>query len=307
MVNPLMLEGVFPPIPTLFDSRGKLDTTALSTNLKWWQSFALAGFVILGSNGEAVLLETEEKLRLIDAAREAIAEDRVMVVGTGQQSTQGTIRLTQAAGSAGADYALVLPPFYYRGLMNDDVLERHFHDVADASPIPVILYNMPACTGIDLGGELIVRLAGHENIVGLKDSGGDLGKLGFVHLELGEGFRILAGSASFFLPALTVGAVGGVLALANIAPEQCIGIQRAVRSGEMQEATHMQIRLIPPNTAITRRWGVPGLKAALEMLGQHGGPVRNPLLPLGEAARVELRSILVRAGILGWQRKEMTI
>lgn len=300
------LEGIFPPIPTPFDTDGEIDVCALAENLGWWNQFDLSGLVVLGSNGEAVLLDENEKLRLIDTARAGVPEDRSMIVGTGAQSTRATIGLTQAAANAGADYALALPPFYYRGLMTADVLERHFRAVADASPIPVILYNMLACTGIDLSAELIVALAGHENIVGLKDSGGDVAKLGRIHGELGGRFQLLAGSASFLLPALSVGAVGGVLALANIAPRQCVEILRLALVRDIDAARELQVRMIPPNTAVTRRWGVPALKAAMEMLGLRGGPVRPPLLPLGAEERDELRSILIEARILDPDKEETT-
>jgi len=299
----LNLEGIFPPIPTPFDADGEIDVAALAENLDWWNRFGLSGVVVLGSNGEAVLLDEGEKLRLIEAARAGAPEDRAVIAGTSLQSTRATIALTQAAAGAGADAALVLPPSYYRGLMSDAVLERHFRAVADASRIPVLLYNMPACTGIDLSAELIVSLAAHENIVGLKDSGGDVAKLGRIHGDLGGRFRVLAGSAGFLLPALSVGAVGGVLALANIAPRQCVEILRLALTGDMHAATDLQVRMILPNTAVTRRWGVPGLKAAMEMLGLRGGPVRPPLLPLGGADRDELRSILVDARILDSDKK----
>jgi 4-hydroxy-2-oxoglutarate aldolase len=296
--NMALLEGIFPPIPTPFDADDEIDVVALAENLSWWNRFDLSGVVVLGSNGEAVLLDASEKLRLIEAVRAGVAEDRTMIVGTGAQSTRATISLTRAAGRAGADYALVLPPFYYKGMMTADVLERHFRAVADASPIPVVLYNMPACTGIDLGAELVVRLAAHENIAGLKDSSGDVVKLGQIHGELGGRFRLLAGSASFLLPAWSVGAVGGVLALANIAPRQCIEILGLASAGDVQTAAELQVRMIPPNSAVTRRWGVPGLKAAMEMLGLRGGPVRAPLAPIGHEKRDELRGILIKARIL---------
>jgi len=300
------LEGIFPPIPTPFDADGEIDVVALAENLAWWNRFDLSGVVVLGSNGEAVLLDEDEKLALIEAVRAGVAEDRSMIVGTGAQSTRATIGLTQAAAGAGADAALVLPPSYYKSQMTANVLERHFRAVADASPIPVVLYNMPACTGIDLTAELIIALAGHANIIGLKDSGGDVAKLGRIQGALDGRFRILAGSASFLLPALSVGAVGGILALANIAPRQCVEIFRLAAEGDVSTARDLQVRMILPNTAVTRRWGVPGLKAAMEMLGLRGGPVRLPLLPLGPKERDELRSILLEARILDPNEKETT-
>ena len=299
------LKGIFPPIPTAFDAGGDIDAAALTENLVWWNRFNLSGIVVLGSNGEAVLLDETEKLRWVEAARAGLPEDRSMIVGTGLQSTRATIALTRAVATAGADFALVLPPFYYKRLMSDRVLERHFRDVADASPVPVVLYNMPACTGIDLSAELVVGLAGHENIVALKDSSGDVVKLGRIHSELSDGFRLLAGSAGFLLPALSVGAVGGVLALANVAPKQCTEICRLFAEGASEAARELQIRMISPNTAVTRRWGVPGLKAAMDMLGLRGGPVRPPLLPLGGEQRAQLRSILLEARILDPENEEL--
>jgi len=299
-------EGIFPPIPTPFDADGAIDVAALAENVAWWNGFDLAGLVVLGSNGESVLLDDGERLRMIEAARSGLADGRLLIAGTGQPSTGATIRLTREAAAAGADYALVLPPFYYKGQMTDDVLETHYRAVADASPIPVVVYNMPACTGIDLSAELVVRLAQLGNVIGLKDSGGNVAKLGQIHAELRGGFRILAGSAGFLLPALSVGAVGGVLALANIAPRQCVEILRLAASGNVYEATELQVRMVRPNTAVTRRWGVPGLKAAMEMLGLRGGPVRPPLLPLAEGERRELRSILIEGQILESDKEATT-
>jgi 4-hydroxy-2-oxoglutarate aldolase len=301
-----LLEGIFPPIPTPFDADGGIDVEALAENLGWWNGFDLAGLVVLGSNGESVLLDDDERLRMIEATRSGLADERLLIAGTGRPSTEATIRLTHQAAAAGADFALILPPFYYKGQMTDDVLEAHYRAVADASAIPVIVYNMPACTGIDLSAELIVRLARSANVIGLKDSGRNVAKIGQIHAELGGRFRILAGSAGFLLPALSVGAVGGVLALANIAPRQCVEILRLAASGNIYAATELQVRMVRPNTAVTRRWGVPGLKAAMELLGLRGGPVRPPLLPLAEGERHELRSILIEAQILESSKEATT-
>jgi len=298
------VRGIFPPIPTPFDASGGIDLTALTENLRWWNGCGLSGIVVLGSNGESVLLEEGERIRLVEAARAGTPEDRAVVAGTGLQSTRATIALTRDAAAAGADYALVLPPSYYRNQMTDPALAQHYRAVADAAPIPVLLYNMPACTGIDLSAELVVELAGHENIVGIKDSGGDVVKMARIHGEVGGGFCLLAGSAGFLLPALAVGAVGGVLALANIAPRECIEILRLSSRGDVSAARATQIRMIAPNGAVTRRWGVPGLKAAMDMLGLHGGPVRPPLVPLDDAQREALRSILIDAAILDPAAKE---
>ena len=294
----LTLGGIYTPIPTPFDAKGVVDVEAIRSNLRFWNQHALRGIVALGSNGEAVLLSPDERILVVETVREESPEERLVIAGTGCQGTRETIDLTRRAARAGADAALVLPPSYYRGRMTPDAMTAHFFAVADASPVPLIVYNMPACTGIDLDAALVARLAGHENILGMKDSGGDLVKMGAIRDRLGPGFQILAGSASFLLPAITVGAIGGVLALANIAPKVCLDILQAAHDGRLEDAQEMQIRMVPVNTAVTRRWGVAGLKAAMEMLGLRGGPVRAPLQPLREDERQELRAILLRGGLL---------
>lgn len=293
-----LLQGVFPPIPTPFDAAGAVDREALKRNLQWWNRHELSGYVVLGSNGESVHLDEAEKLRMIADVRAEAPDDHLIVAGTGLLSTEATIALTERAAEAGADAALVLPPFYYRGQMTSEALVAHFGAVADVSPIPIILYNMPANTGIDMEAPLVTELSRHANIVGVKDSAGNIAKLAEIRHSVDGGFAILAGSAGFFLPALAVGADGGVLALANIAPAICIEILRAPGRGAWDEAKALQSRVVRANTAVTRRWGVPGLKAAMDMLGFYGGPPRRPLLPLADEARAELSEILTDAGIL---------
>ncbi len=294
----VQLDGIFPPIPTPFNSQGEIVTQALTENLAHWNRFDLRGYVVLGSNGEFVFLSEQEKLQILEAARAVIPSGKLLVAGTGCQGTEETIDLTKKAAASGADAALVLTPSYYKGQMTSEALTQHFHAVADASPIPVIIYNMPACTGIDLTAETVATMVKHPNIIGLKDSGGDVVKLGNIRRLAGSDFQVLAGSASFLLPALSVGAVGGILALANIAPAQCLAIYQHFLDSEWGQAREIQVRMIPVNTAVTRGWGVPALKAAMDMLGLYGGPVRPPLLPLSKALSRELRTILVEGGIL---------
>ena len=294
----LQLSGIFPPIPTPFTAKGGLALPALKKNLAHWNRFDLRGYVILGSNGEFVFLSEQEKLKVLETARTATPPDRLLIAGTGCQSTLSTIELTEVAAKIGADAALVLTPSYYKGQMTPVALTQHFHAVADASPIPIIIYNMPACTEIDLTAETVAIMAKHPNIIGIKDSGGNVVKMGDIRRLVGPEFQVLAGSASFLLPALSVGAVGGVLALANIAPEQCLAIYQHFLDGEWEQARELQVRMIPVNTAVTRGWGVPALKTAMDMLGLYGGPVRQPLLPLSDTLKAQLRNILVEGGIL---------
>lgn len=294
----LSLEGVFPPIPTPFGVEGNVAYQALVGNIERWNQYALAGYVVLGSNGEMVYLSDEEKVRVWETARQAIPSNKVMVTGTGCESTRQTIALSRQAADAGADAVLVLTPHYYDGQMTAKALIHHFRAVADASPVPVVLYNMPRVTNVDMDAATVTEIARHPNIVGIKDSGGNVGKLAQIVGSVGPGFQVLAGSASFFLPALAVGAVGGVMALANLAPQQLIDLYELSKSGKWNEAASMQRRLVSSNVAVTARFGVSGLKAALDMVGYYGGPVRSPLQPLEDREIQTLKGILAEGGVV---------
>lgn len=293
----LQLSGIFPPISTPFNDEGNVAVNAITKNLSYLNKFDLRGYVVLGSNGEYVLLTEKEKLQVLETARSTIPTDRLMIAGTGCQATNETAELTRKAAAIGADAALVITPSYYKGRMTPEALMEHYHTVADASPIPIIIYNMPACTSIDLEAETIARLTEHPNIIGLKDSGGNIVKMGDIRRLAGSDFQVLAGSASLFLPALSVGAVGGIMALANIAPAECLAVRQYFLDGERDRARNLQLRLIPVNTAITSGWGVPALKAAMDILGLYGGPVRLPLLPLTDEMKRQLEAILSEGGI----------
>jgi 4-hydroxy-2-oxoglutarate aldolase len=282
------LSGVFPPIPTPFDAQGDVDHRAVVENIERWNQYDLAGYVVLGSNGEAVYLSEDEKLRLLETARRAIPP----------QSTRQTIALTQQAAQAGADAALLVTPHYFGGKMTPDSLVRHFQAVAEASPIPVVLYNVPKFTHLDMDAATIARAAQHANVIGVKDSGGNVTKLADVVRLTDPDFQVLAGSAGFFFAALALGAVGGVLALANVAPQQCLDILHLFKARHWDEAAELQRRMVPVNAAVTARFGVAGLKTALDVLGYYGGPVRPPLLELAEGERQILRDILIEGGLL---------
>lgn len=288
----LKIEGVIPPLPTSFDQNEELAPAKIKSNIKKLSRYNLSGFLILGSNGEMVMLSHEEKIKAYNAAREAIDNGRIMLAGTGGQATSETVMLTKEAAKAGADAALVLNPFYYKGLMTKDALVKHYKTVADSSPIPVIIYNMPANSGMDMDAGTILAIADHPNIAGIKDSGGNLVKMGQIIAGAKPGFSVIAGSAGFLLPALVMGASAGILALANIAPYQCTEIFDSLRKGDLETAKKIQLRMIPVNTAVTRQWGVPALKYAMDYLGLYGGPPRKPLLPLEKDARASLTTML---------------
>jgi 4-hydroxy-2-oxoglutarate aldolase len=297
-LSAVSLSGVFPPIPTPFEAGGDVAYQALVENLQRWNEYDLAGYVVLGSNGEAVYLTDEEKIRVWETARQAIPADKLMIAGTGCESTRQTITLTRLAAGAGADVALAVTPHYYAGKMTPDALVRHYHAVAEASPIPVMIYNVPKFTNVNIDPAAIARAAQHPNITGIKDTGGSVAQMADIVRQADPDFQLIAGSASFLFAGLVLGAVGGILALANIAPQKCIDLYRLFQTEQWDEAAELQRWMIPVNAAVTTRFGIAGLKAALDMLGYYGGPARSPLLDLDEGERHALRGILAGAGVL---------
>ncbi len=293
----ISFSGIFPPLPTAFDNNENLMPDKIRFNIGKLSRYDLSGILILGSNGEQVMLSEKEKIAAIEAAREALPAGRILLAGTGCQSTRETISLTRASAAAGADAVLVLNPFYYKGNMNQGELVRHYFDVADASPVPVLVYNMPANTGMDMTAPMIIAMAEHPNIVGLKESGGNVVKMGEVLGKAKPGFQVLAGGAGFLLPSLAMGAVGGILASANIAPGHCIEIYNAFIAGDITRARDLQHSIIALNAAVTARWGVPALKAAMDHLGLFGGHVRRPLLPLNDEIRKQLVEMMGEKGL----------
>jgi len=294
----LKLGGIYPPIPTPFAGDGEVALQDLRRNLRAWSSTGLAGFVVLGSNGEYVTLSREEKLTTIKVTREEVSSGQAVIAGTGDESTAETVSLSRAAAGLGVDAVIVVTPHYYRSRMDAASLLAHYRAVADSSPVPVMLYNVPANTGIDMPPEVVLRLAEHPNIAGIKDSSGNIPAMAEILRCKPDRFTVFAGSAGFLLPALALGAAGGVVALANVAPKETVALFDAFQAGDLVGARERQLRLLPVNQAVTARWGVPALKAALDALGYYGGPPRPPLLPLGTAERGQLTSILAGAGLL---------
>ncbi|NWW74323.1 HOGA1 protein, partial [Climacteris rufus] len=295
----LNLEGIFPPLATPFSPTQEVDYAQLEGNLRRYASIPFRGLVVLGSNGEYPYLAPRERVEVVSCVRRALPRDRLLLAGSGCESTQATIELTVSMAEAGADVALVVTPCYYRGAMTSAALVHHYTEVGDASPIPVVLYSVPANTGLDLPMEAVVTLAQHPNIIGIKDSGGDITRMGLmVHKTRQEDFQVLAGSAGFLLASYAVGVSGGVCALANVLGAPLCQLDRLCREGQWHEARNLQHRLIEPNTAITRRFGIPGLKKAMEWFGYYGGPCRAPLALLSPAQVEELRSTFTANGWL---------
>lgn len=293
-----MFNGIYTPIVTPFNENEEIDFGKLKHNLDKWSQTKLDGIVVLGSNGEFVYLSEEEKLQVIEFAVKNFTGDKKVIVGTSCESTRETILLSKKAAALGADAVLLLPPNYYKGGMKEEILYRHFTDVADESPVPVMLYNMPGNTGINLSSALIARLSKHPNIVGIKDTGGNVVQIAETVRDTADDFAVFAGNTGYLLPALAVGARGATLALANILPEECCRLVALTAEKKFDEAKELQLKLLKINTLVTAKYGVSGLKAALDMLGYQGGLPRRPLRPAGDEVKTEIRDELIRIGAL---------
>ncbi len=297
-MNGYQLEGIYSPIATAFDENGALALDELRWNVRRWNEAELAGFVVMGSNGEFPHLTDEEQVMITRAVAEEVSADKYLVAGTGTLSTESTVSRTQRAAEAGADAAMVLPPYYYRPGMGARELEEHYVHVAEESPIPIILYNIPQFAAVELDVSLVAKLSHHPNILGLKDSGGNVMQMGRCVSDSADEFSVMAGSAGYLLPAMTMGCSGGVVALANIAPGECVRLYNLIRAGQWEEAMQLQEQVLLLVHAVTIRYGISGLKAAMDLLGYYGGNPRPPLLPLGPEGRKEIEDLLDDFGLL---------
>jgi len=290
------LSGIFPPLATPFNSDESIAWEKLEDNLEKLNKEPLSGYLVHGSNGEYKFMSTQEKLDMVKMVKQQCS-DKLILAGSGCESTMDTIKMTEEMVKAGADAVVVVTPCYYKGGMTGKALEAHYKAVADASPVPVILYTVPALTMLDLPLETIVNLASHPNIIGIKESGGDITKIGsMIHQTSDCQFQVLAGSASFLLASLTLGAVGSICAVANVLPGPCCQLMKLYQEGKLEEAKLLQHKLISPNNAVTRQFGVPGLKMTMDMLGYQGGHTRRPLLPLTPEQSQLLRQAFVSSG-----------
>ena len=282
----MQLKGVLAATTTPFNpATGEVDVGGFRRNVQFLLDGSVAGLVVFGSTGEGPLVDPDERAETLAAARE-MAVDRLVLAGTGAESTRATIRLCRAAAAAGADAVLVQPPGYFRSLMTAPALLEHYTRVADASPAPVVLYQVPPpFRSVDLEIPLIVRLAEHPNIIGVKDSTGDLAALRELGATCGEGFAVIVGTAAVLHDALDAGACAGILALAAFAPYECTELYRRWQSGERDEAGRLQVEAARLHRAVVAQFSVPGVKAALDLLGLVGGPPRPPLRALGAAER----------------------
>lgn len=283
------LRGVYPPIPTPFSGvEENIDCAALASNVDRWLTTGIRGLVVLGSNGEAPLLDDRESDTVIDTVRGRVSDSRLVIAGTGRESTKAAVAASQRASELGVDAVLVRTPSIFKAQTTDQAFIDHYTAIAEGSQAPVILYNFTALTGVTLPIEVVVALAEHPNIVGMKESGPDIGYVSALVDQTPDDFSVLVGSAPTFYASLMSGAAGGILALAVIVPNECVELFDLVRSCQYEPARELQRRLTPLAKLVTRVYGISGLKAALDLVGYVGGDPRFPLTAANQAARIEL-------------------
>ncbi|CAH0382212.1 unnamed protein product [Bemisia tabaci] len=289
------LNGVFPPLPTPFDQNENVDFDALRKNLSLWEKIPFKGYMVGGSNSELPFVSPAERLSIVKEARKVISDDKLLIGGSTCESTKATCELSEAMAKEGADGVLVLLPFYFKSRMNEAAILDHYTTVADKSPVPVVIYNMPIVTGIDIPISVLTKLSSHPNILGVKD--GDVVKLAGIKLATeGQKFEILAGSAGYLLPGILAGCVGGINGLAVVFGEAVCQLHQLAMSRQYEKAIELQMKLIQPDLMLMREYGVPGLKAAMDILGYYGGPPRKPLQPIKEADHGRIRECLIKSG-----------
>ena len=288
----LRFKGVIPPMITPFNKNGDINYEAFAFNIEKWNKTSLSGYLILGSNSEAAYLSEEEKLKSIEITVKTARKDVVVLAGTGMESERETIRFTNLAADMGVNAALILTPSYYTSEMSADAMINFFTNVADNVKIPVLLYNVPKFTHLNIQDTALKKLAAHKNIIGMKDSTGDIMQLvRFQNLVKDEDFQILTGTASAWFPALTLGVKAGIFALANCSPNELAEVQDLYESYELSQAESLYRKLFVLNTAVTVTYGVPGLKYACDLMGYKGMDVRSPLLELSDAKKSEIEKI----------------
>jgi 4-hydroxy-2-oxoglutarate aldolase len=286
------VSGIFPALTTPYHEDGSVSVEHFKADLLRYNKTGLAGYVVLGSTGESVLLSAAEADSLLIAGQAAAAPGKLLIAGTGAESTAETIARTKRAADLGYDVALVKTPYYYKPAYNPETYVRHYRAVADASPIPILLYSVPIFTGVTLETPEIVALAQHPNIIGIKDSSGAIQRIVEVAAQAPEHFRILTGSAGVLHPALASGARGAILALASALPEKCVELFELFKNGRHAEAQTLQQHLAFASKAIVSEGGIAGVKYAMDLCGYRGGQPRLPLLPLTDAKKEHIAQVI---------------
>lgn len=290
-------EGVFAALTTPFHS-DEVSPEFFKENIEQYNAFDLSGYVVGGSSGESVHLTDDECAGLIKTAVESAAPGKLIIAGTARQSTRLTVEFTNRAADLGARAALIVMPHYYKSLMTSEALKTHYLVIAEKSRIPVIIYHIPQNTGLQPKSELFVELSQHPNILGVKDSSGNLSAFAEIFPRMSSGSVYFLGAGSIIFPALMMGATGGILMLGSVAPGLCARLYKLFREGKWEEAARLQRSVVPLNQVVTKHAGIPAAKYALDLQGFHGGEPRLPLLPLDEAGRTRIREILRILGLI---------
>lgn len=290
-------QGIFAALTTPFIG-GEISPEKLKENIQKHNAFDLPGYVVLGSTGESVYLTDEESEKLVQAVKESAFPEKKVIVGTARESTQITLEFTNRMAAYDIDVALIRTPSYFTSHMTREVLKTHYLTIADKSKVPVMIYNVPQYTGVSVDIPLVAELSRHPNIVGIKDSSGNMIFASGLIPQMDPSFSLLLGVGSLLLPGLIMGASGGILRLASVAPSECVELYRLFREGKIEDARRLQLKLTPVNKAIVQTLGIAGHKYALDLLGYYGGEPRAPLLALDERGREEIENVLKKAGLL---------
>jgi 4-hydroxy-2-oxoglutarate aldolase len=290
------LSGVFAPITTPFHEQGDLLLEKLASNIQRLNQSRLRGYLVLGTNGEFRSLSSHEQMEVLKTVVKTASSGKVIMAGTGAESTKVSIELCHQAAEIGAHYGSLITPFFFAKKMTDKALIQHFVQVADQSPIPVLLYNNPGVTGVTISTAVIKEVSSHPKIVGMKDS--SPGNLSAYILNANPGFSLLAGSANFFFTGLLMGAVGGVLSLADAFPEPCCKLYDLGVNGQLKEGRELQFQLMELNQKVSGKFGVAGVKVAMDFAGFYGGPPRSPLALLTAEEKKKLLEELKASGVL---------
>lgn len=296
-MDKLRLNGIMPPLTTPFTPDGSLDLGSLRDNVTRYNQTGLVGYVALGSNGEAVHLSSRERAQVIETIKQSATDGHTVIAGVNELSTRAAIEATRAAAGSGAQAALVITPYFYKSAMTAASLARFYTDVADASPIPVLIYNVPQNTGVVIEPATIAGLAEHQNIAGVKDSSGNMAAISDTIRRAPSTFGVMTGNGGILYPSLAMGARGAVLGVACAAPKACVDLYAAVQSGDHALARGLQNRLAPLSHAVTAQFGVAGLKAAMEMTGLAGGEPRAPLTRFSKEDSDKIKTVLRETGL----------
>ena len=286
------VSGIFPALTTPFEADGSVSPAGMKHNIGLYNRTGLAGYVVLGSTGESVLLSREEADQLLAVVKEAAAPGKILIAGTGAESTAETIARTKRAAALGYQVALVKTPYYYKPVYGAEHFITHYRAVADASSIPILLYSVPVFTNITLESPEIISLARHPNIIGIKDSSGSIQRIGEVVAGAPVDFQVLTGGAAVVYPALAVGGRGAVLALADLLPEKCVELYQLFQQGRHEEARQLQLQLVLASKLVVSENGIAGLKFGMDLRGYKGGVPRPPLLPMKEEKKSAIAALL---------------